>query len=134
MASIHQDVVIDVPPDMAWDALADLGALHTRLVRGFVVDCHLDGNARDVTFANGLKARERIVDVDPVRRRVAWSATGDRLSHHNASAQVLDEPDGRTRVVWVADLLPNEMAPAIAGLIAQGLSAMKGTLEADLPR
>lgn len=134
MASIHQDVVIDVPPDMAWDALADLGALHTRLVRGFVVDCHLDGNARDVTFANGLKARERIVDVDPVRRRVAWSATGDRLSHHNASAQVLDEPDGRTRVLWVADLLPNEMAPAIAGLIAQGLSAMKGTLEADLPR
>jgi carbon monoxide dehydrogenase subunit G len=134
MASIHQDVVIDVPPDMAWDALADLGALHTRLVRGFVVDCHLDGNARDVTFANGLKARERIVDVDPVRRRVAWSATGDRLSHHNASAQVLDEPDGCTRVVWVADLLPNEMAPAIAGLIAQGLSAMKGTLEADLPR
>lgn len=134
MASIHQDVVIDVPPDMAWDALADLGALHTRLVRGFVVDCHLDGNARDVTFANGLRARERIVDADPVRRRVAWSATGDRLSHHNASAQVLDEPDGRTRVVWVADLLPNEMAPAIAGLIAQGLSAMKGTLEADLPR
>ncbi|KQV89797.1 SRPBCC family protein [Rhizobacter sp. Root1221] len=134
MASIHQDIVIDVPPGRAWDALADLGALHTRLVRGFVIDCQLDGDARDVTFANGVKARERIVDVDPARRRVAWSATGDRLTHHNASAQVLDEPDGRTRVVWVADLLPNAMAPAIAGMIAQGLQAMKVTLESDVPR
>ena len=33
------------------------------------------------------------------------------------------------RAVALADLLPNEMAPAIAGMIDQGMAAMKRTLE-----
>jgi carbon monoxide dehydrogenase subunit G len=129
MASIHQDIVIDVPASQAWDAMRDVGALHTRLVAGFVVDCKLEGEVRQLRFANGVEASERIVSVDDERRRVAWSATGARLSHHNASAKVIDEGDGRCRVVWIADLLPHEMAPAIAGMIDAGLAAMKKTLE-----
>ena len=130
MASIHQSIVIDTPPAQVWDALRDVGALHTRLVTGFVTDCKLEGDTRIVTFANGVVARELIISVDEARQRVAWSATGERLAHHNASAQVVDEGGGRSRVVWIADLLPNEMAPAIAGMIEQGLAAMKRTLEA----
>jgi hypothetical protein len=130
MASIHQDVVIRATPEHVWDALRDVGALHTRLVKGFVTDCKLDGDARIVTFANGMTARELLLSVDDERRRVAWSAVGGRLSHHNASAQVFDGPDGTSRVVWIADLLPNELVPAIDGMIAQGLAAMKATLEA----
>ena len=95
-----------------WDALADVGALHTRLAPGFVTDCRLEPGARVVTFANGLVARELIVDVDADRRRVAWSVVGGRLSHHNASAQVFDEGGGATRFVWIADFLPDEHAPA----------------------
>lgn len=125
MASIHQDIVIAAPPQRLWDALRDVGALHTRLVPGFVTDCRCDGGARQVTFANGMTVRELIVSVDDAARRVVWSAVGGRLSHHNASAQVLAEGDGACRVVWVADLLPDEMAPAIAGMIELGLLAMK---------
>ena len=51
--------------------------------------------------------------------------------HHNASAQVFAEGAERCRVVWIADLLPHAMAPAIAAMIAQGLQAMKATAEAD---
>lgn len=131
MASIHQEVVIRKTPDAVWSALRDVGALHTRLVKGFVTDCRLDGEARIVTFANGMTARELLLDVSDEHRRVAWSAVGGRLTHHNASAQVLDGPGGTSRVVWIADLLPHEMAPAIAGMIAQGLAAMKATLEAS---
>ncbi|HSW04224.1 SRPBCC family protein [Aquabacterium sp.] len=130
MAAIHQEISIDVPAEQLWDAMRDVGALPTRLVAGFVSDCRLDGNARIVTFANGMVAREVIVDLDDTRRRLAWSATGGRLTHHNASAQVFAEGPGRCRVVWIADLLPDAMAPAIAGMIAQGLTAMKTTLEA----
>jgi len=130
MASIHKQILIDVPADTAWQALRDVGAVHTRLAAGFVTDCRMDGDARIVTFASGLVARERIVDVDETERRVAWSASGGRLSHHNASAQVFAEGAGRCRFVWIADLLPNEMAPAIAGMIDQGLAAIKTTLEA----
>jgi carbon monoxide dehydrogenase subunit G len=129
MATIHQDIRIDVPASQAWDAMRDVGALHTRLVAGFVLECKLEGEVRQLRFANGVQATERIVSVDDERRRVAWSATGARLSHHNASAQVVDEGEGRCRVVWIADLLPHEMAPAIAGMIGEGLAAMKRTLE-----
>ena len=128
MASIRREVSIAVAPEQAWSALRDVGALHTRLVVGFVTDCRLDGDVRIVTFANGVTARERIVDVDDAARRVVWSAVGGRLSHHNASAQVFDDAGG-SRVVWIADLLPNELAPAIAAMIEQGLAAMRRTLE-----
>jgi hypothetical protein len=32
-------------------------------------------------------------------------------------------------VVWTADLLPHELAPASAGLMKQGLDTLKRTLE-----
>ena len=129
MASIRKEVLIEVAPEQVWSALRDVGALHTRLVTGFVTDCRLEGDARVVTFANGTVVRELIVDIDDAGRRVVWSARGGRLSHHNASAQVLADERGASRVVWIADLLPNELAPAIATMIEQGLVAMKRTLE-----
>ena len=130
MASVHREIVIARPPSEVWDALADVGALHTRLAPGFVTDCRLEPGARVVTFANGLVARELIVSVDPERRRVAWSVVGGRLSHHNASAQAFAEGDGACRIVWIADFLPDEHAPAIAAMVEQGLQAMRRTLAA----
>jgi len=129
MASVHREIVIARSVADVWDALADVGALHTRLARGFVTDCRLEPGARIVTFANGMVARELIVSVDAERRRVAWSVVGGRLSHHNASAQAFVEGEGACRVVWIADFLPDEHAPAIAGMIDHGLAAMKSTLE-----
>ena len=129
MASVHREIVIARPPAEVWDALADVGALHTRLAPGFVTDCRLEPGARVVTFANGLVARELIVDVDAERRRVAWSVVGGRLSHHNASAQVFAEGAHATRFVWIADFLPDEHAPSIAAMIDHGMAAMKRHLD-----
>jgi len=129
MASVHREIVVARPAAAVWDALADVGALPTRLVRGFVTDCRLEPGARIVTFANGMVARELIVDVDPERRRIAWAAVGGRLSHHNASAQAFAEGDAACRIVWIADFLPDAHAPQIAAMIDQGLAAMKTTLE-----
>jgi carbon monoxide dehydrogenase subunit G len=129
MASIHRDIWIDTPPERAWDALRDLGALHTRLAPGFVVDTRLEPGARIVTFGNGTVVRELIVSVDDERRRVVWSAVGGAMTHHNASAQVLAERGG-TRFVWIADLLPDAVAPVIAGMIEQGLAVIATTLAA----
>ncbi|MEJ8825255.1 SRPBCC family protein [Variovorax humicola] len=131
MASIHREMSLAADAAQVWDAVRDVGALHTRLVPGFVVECRMDGNdARIVKFGNGIEAREVIVDLDDDARRLVWSATGERLSHHNASFQVFDEGAGRCKVVWIADLLPNAMAPAIAGMIDAGMRAMKARLEA----
>lgn len=129
MASIHREVVIDAPAESVWDALRDVGAIHTRLAPGFVTDVRLEDGARIVTFGNGQVVRELIVDVNEEARRVAWAAVGGRLSHYNASAQVFPEEGGRSRFVWIADLLPHEMAPAITGMIEQGLAVIKRTQE-----
>ena len=129
MASIRREVQIDARPETAWAALRDVGALHRRLVPGFVTDTRLEEGARIVTFGNGTVVRELIVDVDERARRVAWSAVGTAMTHHNASAQVFPEGERACRFVWIADLLPDEVAPSIAAMIDQGIAVIKATLE-----
>ncbi len=130
MASIRREILIEARPDAVWDAVRDVGAVHERLAPGFVVDTRLEDGARIVTFASGLVARELIVDVDDAARKLVWAVVGSpRLTHHNASMQVFADGERRSRVVWIADLLPNEIAGYIAGLIEQGLGTMKKTLE-----
>ena len=129
MASIRKEILVDVRPEVAWDALRDVGALHTRVVPGFVTDTRLEEGARVVTFGNGMVARELIVDVDDRARRVVWSVVGGRFTHHNASVQVFADDHGGSRLVWIADLLPDEIAPDIRAMIDQAASVMKPTLE-----
>ena len=128
MATIRKEIRTVATPAAAWHALRDVGALHTKLVTGFVTATTLDGPDRIVTFANGMQARERIVAVDDAMQRVAYSVIGGRFAHHNASAEVL--PDGAgSRIVWTADLLPDDIAPAIEGMMNAGADAMKRTLD-----
>ena len=129
MASIRREIQVEARAEEVWDAIADVGAVHTRLAPGFVVDTRLEDGARVVTFGNGLVARELIVDVDDGSRRLVWAAVGGRPTHHNASLQVFVEGERRSRVVWIADLLPNDLASPIAALIDQGMAVMKRTLE-----
>lgn len=130
MASIREEIVIDARPEVVWDAIRDVGAVHTRLAPGFVTDTRLEAGARVVTFGSGLVARELIVDIDDAARRLVWSVVGSaRMTHHNASLQVLAAGEGRSRVVWIADLLPHEVKDVIAGMIKQGMATMKRTLE-----
>jgi len=132
MASIRREIEVAASAAAIWDAVRDVGEIHRRLVPGFVSDCRMDGDdARIVTFANGIVAREVIVDLDDTARRAVWSASGGRLTHHNASLQVFAEEAGTSRLVWIADLLPNAMAAPIAAMIEEGMRAMKRTLEAN---
>lgn len=129
MASIRKEVLIDARPEFVWAALRDVGQIHVRLVPGFVTDCRLEGDARIVTFANGLVLRELIVDVNDDDRRLVWAAVGGEFTHHNASVQVFADGADHSRLIWIADLLPDELAPTIGPMIQQALSVMKQTLE-----
>ena len=129
MASIRKDVLIDASQDHVWSAVRDVGNIHVRLVPGFVTDCRMEGDARIVTFANGLVLREPIISISDGDRRVAWAAVGGQFEHYNASVQVFAEGAGRTRLVWIADLLPNGLAETVEAMIEQALAVMKRTLE-----
>jgi hypothetical protein len=99
MACVRKEVLIETPPANAWAALRDWGALHERLVPGFVVDARLDGEDRIVTFFNGAVARELLVDLDDDARRLVWSVVDGPYTHHNASAQVFDLMERATGVL-----------------------------------
>ena len=133
MASIHKEILISASAGHIWDAIRDVGSIHTRLARGFVTGTRLEGDTREVTFTNGVVVRERIVDLDDRARRIAYSAVGGRFTHHSASIQVFPDGDSRSRVVWIADLLPNDVAALIGGMMEQGCAAMKRTLEQSNP-
>jgi hypothetical protein len=125
MASIHKDIPIDAHPDEVWDAVRDFGAVHTRLAPGFVTDARLDGDTRIVTFANGTVAREQLIDCDEARRRLVYAIVSERVSHYSASVQVTADGDARSRLIWIVDVLPNEIAPYIDAQMDQGALAVR---------
>lgn len=130
MASIRKEITIDASPEDVWAAARDWGALHERLVPGFVVDARLDQGDRIVTFFNDTILRERLVDLDDQARRLVWSVVEGPYTHHNGSTQVFPEEGGRARFVWIADLLPNELAGVTETFMQQGVNVVKKTLEA----
>jgi Polyketide cyclase / dehydrase and lipid transport len=128
MASIHKDILLNAPPGDVWDAVRDFGALHTRLVPGFVRDARLERpGIRIVTFANGSVVPELLVDCDESRKRLVYAVRSERVQHYNASVQVSAAGKAQSRLVWIIDLLPNDMAPYIAGQMDQAALAMQET-------
>ena len=130
MATIRVERTIEARPEQVWDALRDWGAIHERLVPGFVTDARLEGEDRIVTFFNGAVVREVLVDLDEEERRLVWSVVDGPYTHHNGAAQVFAEGDG-TRFVWTADLLPSETAPPTAEMMERGIDVLKQTQEAS---
>ena len=128
MATIRKEIEIHASPQRVWEALSDVGALHTRLAAGFVAETRMEGNERIVTFANGMVAREEIVAVDDAARRVVWAIVGQQLHHNNGAAQQFDHPKC-TRLVWTTDLLPDELAPNVDAMMTAGIAAIKKTIE-----
>lgn len=129
MASIRKERTIEASPEQVWDALRDWGALHERLVPGFVVDTRLDGEDRMVTFFNGVTVRERLISSSDDDRRLVWSIVEGPYAHHNGAAQVFANDDGTARFVWVADLLPDELGPPTDESMERGIETVKQTLE-----
>ena len=74
-------------------------------------------------------ARERLVTVDDEDCRLVYSVVDGQPTHYNAAVQVFPEGDG-SRVVWTIDLLPNELAPMIGGMMDHAAGFMKKALEA----
>ncbi len=129
MTTLRHTIDVTASAEAAWDAVRDFGALHTRLVPGFVTACSLEdgGAVRALTFGNGMQVRERLVTCDDSQRRLVYTAEGGRATHYNAAVEVTARPGGAT-VVWTVDLLPDSLAPAIDGMMRMGGQAMQRAL------
>jgi carbon monoxide dehydrogenase subunit G len=131
VASIRKEILIEAAPEQVWAAVRDVGAVHRRLTPGLAVDTRIEGDTRILTFPGGSVARELIVDIDDAARRLAYAVVEGRmpLVHHHASFQVFAEGEGRSRLVWITDALPNELAEEIRLRMERGAAVMKQTLE-----
>jgi len=124
MATIKKEVTLDAKLADAWAAFADYHAVDKRIATGFVTKCEANEGGRTVTFANGLVANEQLVTMDHATHRLTYAIKGGRMSHHNASFQLVADGN-KTRVIWTADILPNDLEPAISGMMDAGCQAMK---------
>ena len=129
MATLRKEIVTQAQAPDVWAAIEDIGALHTRLVPGFVTATRLEPGARIVTFANGMTVREPIVSIDPAAMRLVWTAESQLTSHYNAAVQVFPASGGGSRVVWTVDLLPDDAGAKIEPMMAAGMRAMQKALD-----
>ena len=109
MATISVETVIDIPAHRVWEVVADVGAVHRRLLPGRVAATHIEGDVRILTMPDGTRVRELILAVDHAIRRMAYTVTeGQRLplTYHHASFQAFQEGGDRSRLVWLTDVLP----------------------------
>jgi Polyketide cyclase / dehydrase and lipid transport len=131
MATVCVEATVDVPAQRVWEAVADVGAVHRRLLPGRVADAQIEGDVRILTMPDGARVRELILAIDHTIRRMAYTVTeGQRLplTYHHAAFQVFDEGD-RSRLVWLTDVLPHAMADAVRARVERGIEEMKVVLE-----
>lgn len=130
-ASIRREIHLNASPGAVWDAVHDFGNVDKRLVPGFVVDVKVDGDAREVTFANGSRVRELLVSRDDDSRRLVYAIPCGRMTSYNASLQVLPAGRSGTLLVWTVDFLPNELTGYIKGQMDLAAAVIKRTLDAS---
>jgi hypothetical protein len=126
MASIYKEIALDARADDVWDAIRDFGAVHRRVAPDFLLDARLDGDARIVTFSNGTVAREVLVTCDDARKRLVYAVASERVKQHSASIQIIADGE-HCRMIWITDVLPNEIAPYIDGQMELGAAAIRKT-------
>jgi carbon monoxide dehydrogenase subunit G len=134
MATVRVEIVIDADPGHVWAAVADVGAVHERLLPGRVAGARIEGDVRILTMPGGAEIRELIVAIDHETRRLAYSVQGGQrmaLAHHHASFQVTGESGGRSRLVWITDVLPHDRAEDVRARCARAAVEMKEALEAS---
>jgi carbon monoxide dehydrogenase subunit G len=132
MTTIREEIEVNAPANAVWQAVRDVGEAHHRLFPGILTDARLEDGARVVTFADGTVLRELIVALDDEHRRFVYASVGGRATHHNASIEVVADGDARSRLIWITDVLPDDVRERIAGLMQLGARTAKATLERDL--
>jgi len=132
VATVCVEAIIDVPAPAVWEAVADVAAVHRRLLPGRVTRARVEGDTRVLSMPDGSEVRELILAVDHPIRRLAYAVTGGQrlpLTYHHASFQVFAEGD-RARLVWLTDVLPHDQAAAVRARVERGIVEMKQAIEA----
>jgi hypothetical protein len=94
-----------------------------------VVDARLDGEARIVTFANGMVIVNPLSTSMTMRGGLPTPASGAGCPTTALRYRIFPMAPTAAAPVWIIDFLPHELARTIESLVDQGVVAMKRTLE-----
>ncbi|CAL9616650.1 hypothetical protein SUDANB121_05769 [Nocardiopsis dassonvillei] len=133
MASVREELTINATAEEVWSVVSDFASGPHRMAPGFVTGSRLDGEGtRVVAFADGTVVRERFVASDGESRRIVYAVVGglDGLVHDNASMEVVPEGEGRCRLVWTRDMLPDDLSSVMERAMEEGIRVIGRTLGA----
>lgn len=125
MATIYREFTVPADASEVWKRLADVGSVNTLM--DFLGEVTVDGNIRTCELGDQGLLEELIVSVDDDLQRLAYSIRQSpfNFAHHHASTQALANEDGTTTLVWVTDVTPDDVAPAVAEAIDAGVASIE---------
>jgi len=127
MATIYRDIAVPTSAEHAWAALRDFAGA-ARVFAGVLIDARSEQDLRWVTFADGTVIEERLIGVDDMHRRLAYTVGGGRFEHHHATLQVVPDTPERCRVIWISDFKPDERSAVVEPLMDAGCAALQRNL------
>lgn len=134
MGTIFKSATVDVPAPVAWDFLDKYTRSEVHVFENCVSERMVD-DFRVVVTQDGAEIWERNVTVDQDRMRAVYAIPGLLgAEHHQAEMAVRVESDGTTTLLWITDMLPDELVaqldPIYDGLfsdLVKAVTAHEGT-------
>ena len=135
MATARVDIAIETSAERECSVVRDFERGPLTMAPGHVTGCQAHRGIRTVTFADGTIARERLIGVDEQDRRIVFSIIGDtiRPEHDNAVMQVVPGGDSTCTLVWMHDVLPDDLAPTLHAAMVHATPAIQTALGALAP-
>jgi hypothetical protein len=128
VSSVTVDIPVEASAAFTWDVVRDIYAVDTRLIPGFAVTVEQGPDSRVVTFANGMRATERIVELDDDARRLQYQVTDSPATHH-LGTQVVREDDAGVHLVWTTEFAPASLLDLTAANMRAAAELMKTTID-----
>lgn len=128
MARIEKTIDIDRSADDVWAVVGDIGAISTWLPA--IGESSFHDGVRECTMDGGGTLHEQISNHDDANRSYEYEITEAPmpLEHHHAWMSV-EEIDGGSRVTWITEIAPDDMAAAMEPVFEEGMQSLKAHLE-----
>ncbi len=121
MSADQVEIEIAAGPSAVWAVVGDFGAIG-EMIPG-LESFRLEGDDRVIGMF-GMEIRERLISRDDDGRALTYSIVdGVPIESHRATISVAPAGDG-SKVTWVFDVTPDEMAPILADTYGQALRVL----------
>jgi len=126
-----------VSMDKAWEAISQIGRLHVWFPS--IATCRVEGEGvgahRCMTLRRGADITDRIVDINPTRRRLTYQRIRSPfpVTSYQGAVEVFESFDSRAIVVWTVDFESDpEDSATVAEALRTGIGAGVDGMEKDL--